>query len=427
MAGGDGEVGDAVTLGGGTGGSSAVGHPGGHGGLGGENGGGGYDGGGGQSTTPDPWGLMGGPGGLGGAGESTQRGGNGYDGDSGKFLGDGSGEGSGVVCGSSWCSGSGQNGQSGTAGHGGGGGGGGGSEGCCGIGGSGGGGGGGGGGGEGGGEGAGGGGSFGVFLVESAGAVVQDSSVTASDGGAGGAGAGGAFGGAGGEGGGVSTGAEGGDGGSGGDGGEGGRGGDGGGGAGGPSVALFGLTPSDAPGTTVSHGAGGAGGAVARAPATVAAAAPTAPQPTISDERTCRNAAAPRRGSNSTENRVFSAATAHSYLISRVPLTDSTCPEAESTASRSRPRTSGAGYKAVTRARVHTSSSRSTTSRRPLSEWRELGGEAEINEHSGPRPSGTLTTRVRASACTSRLASARPALSDPPDRRTAISAVHQQL
>src|SRR6202022_2213261 len=49
-------------------------------------------------------------------------------------------------------------------------------------------------------------------------------------------------------------------GGAGGPGGDGGHGADGGGGAGGPSVAIYGLTPADTPGTTVSHGNGGAGG-----------------------------------------------------------------------------------------------------------------------------------------------------------------------
>src|SRR5207302_5468 len=76
----------------------------------------------------------------------------------------------------------------GSAGHGGGGGGGGGSESCTlcttNHGGGGGGGGGGGEGGNGGEGGQGGGGSFGIFLVGSAGAIVQDSTVTASDGGA---------------------------------------------------------------------------------------------------------------------------------------------------------------------------------------------------------------------------------------------------
>ena len=246
---------------GGLGGTSPLGRVGGDGGDGGLQGSGGGTGQPGQLSSPDAQGRMGGPGGAGGAGDSESTGQDGDAGDSGSFVGDGSGAGPGAACGAFWCSAAGQDGASGTAGHGGGGGGGGGSE----SGGYGGAGGGGGAGGEGGGGGAGGesgGGSFGVFLVNSAGAVVRDSTVTASGGGDGGAGGGGAYGGAGGGGafGGVYTGASG-DGGTGGNGGEGGRGGDGGGGAGGPSVGIYGLTAADAPGTIVHVAEGGAGGA----------------------------------------------------------------------------------------------------------------------------------------------------------------------
>jgi CARDB len=252
-------------------GSSPVGHTGGNGGPGGNfelypdpNGG---DGAPGQLTTPDAWGLMGGPGGPGGAADIA--GGRGYDGDSGRFLGDGSGgvgyntsPGSGY-----WSTGDGGNGLTGTDGHGGGGGGGGGGQDSC-IcvfpdqGGSGGGGGGGGQGGGGGGRGQGGGGSFGIYLDNSTGATVRASTVTVADGGAGGLGAGGAFGGSGGGGalGGASSGSNAADGAQGGNGGIGGRGGDGGGGAGGPSIAIYGLTSTATPGTTLHLGTGGLGG-----------------------------------------------------------------------------------------------------------------------------------------------------------------------
>ena len=114
------------------GGSSPVGHVGGNGGPGGNwlHAGQtpGYDGGPGQSTTPDQWGLMGGPGGPGGAEDSI--GGRGYFGDTGRFLGDGSGGvGSNLSPGGGyWTTGSGYSGLRGTDGHGGGGGGGGGGE-----------------------------------------------------------------------------------------------------------------------------------------------------------------------------------------------------------------------------------------------------------------------------------------------------------
>ena len=248
------------------------GHPGGDGGRGGNETKGG-DGAQGQLLFPDSWGFEGGLGGPGGAGNSTHKsGGKGYTADSGHFGANGAG-GTSANVGSGqafWESTPGGRGLDGSAGHGGGGGGGGGSESCTlcttNHGGGGGGGGGGGEGGNGGEGGQGGGGSFGIFLVGSAGAIVQDSTVTASDGGAGGAGGGGTWGGLGGAGAGGTLGfsdpsgsaSAGGDGGL---GGVGGRGGDGGGGAGGPSVAIFGLTAAATPGTTVSHGTGGAGGA----------------------------------------------------------------------------------------------------------------------------------------------------------------------
>lgn len=263
--------GDGITrvgyIQGGAGGSSAVGHTGGAGGWGTQNGGAGQDGATGQLTYPDAYGLMGGPGGPGGAAGTTDSGGKGYDGDFGKFLGNGSGGGAGDAAPAGaayWLTASGTSGAKGSDGHGGGGGGGGGAacDTCPGAGGGGGGGGGQGGGGGGGGQG--GGGSFGIFLVNSAGAMVQNSSVTASDGGAGGAGGGGAYGGVGGAGGPAQSGncgCDGGGGGAGGRGGTGGRGGDGGGGAGGPSIAIFGLTAAAAPGTTATAGSGGSAGA----------------------------------------------------------------------------------------------------------------------------------------------------------------------
>jgi CARDB len=251
----------------GGGGTSPVGHTGGNGGYGGISGEAGREGAPGLLASPDQWGLQGGPGGAGGAGDPTHtKGASGYAGDSGHFGANGAGGAAGNAAEGSgyWISGHGGNGQAGSGGHGGGGGGGGGAEsefGCCNEGGGGGGGGGGGAGGGGGQGGQGGGGSFGIFLVESAGARVEDSSIAASNGGAGGGGGGGAYGGTGGPigfGGSPVNAAS--AGGAGGPGGDGGRGGDGGGGSGGPSVAIFGITEADAPGTTVSHGSGGAGG-----------------------------------------------------------------------------------------------------------------------------------------------------------------------
>jgi hypothetical protein len=198
-----GNGGSGVTLGSdgnlhaGLGGTSAGGHPGGEGAFGGFDGESGSDGAPGQSIVPDSHGGMGGAGGLGGAGGSNPGTGlRGLAGDFGYNGADGAGGGTGDAvppANGLWFTRSGQDGQSGTAGHGSGGGGGGGSDGCTvfgskadgGLGGGGGGGGAGGGGGKGG---QGGGGSFGIFLVNSAGALVRDSSVTASNGGAGGTG-----------------------------------------------------------------------------------------------------------------------------------------------------------------------------------------------------------------------------------------------
>jgi hypothetical protein len=258
---------------GGAGGTSPVGHTGGRGGYGSfcadENP---TDGVQGMLTSPDQFGLQGGPGGAAGAnGSSYTHGSNGYAGDGGHFGANGGGGTSGGVAGGSsfWISEAGTSGVSGSGGHGGGGGGGGGSESgtlCGGNGGNAGGAGGGGGGGaQGGGGGIGGtgaGGSFGIFLSTSTGALVKQSTITAANGGAGGHGGAGAYGGTGGSigfgGSPVNNGAAGG---AGGPGGGGGRGGDGGGGAGGPSVAIFGLGAGAVTGTTVSHGSGGAGGA----------------------------------------------------------------------------------------------------------------------------------------------------------------------
>jgi hypothetical protein len=100
-------------------------------------------------------------------------------------------------------------------------------------------------------------------LVDSSGALVSDSIVTAANGATGGAGGGGALGGAGGGGGlgGIPN-----DdddaspGGRGGIGGAGGRGGNGGGGAGGPSAAIVGLAPAAVIAATLHHGAGGVDG-----------------------------------------------------------------------------------------------------------------------------------------------------------------------
>jgi CARDB len=217
----------------------------------------------GQAASPDAWGNMGGSAGnRGSCGSNYTKGQDGGWGDNGIYLGNGSGGGTANGNpGGFWLSQSGTKGPNGTDGHGGGGGGGGGSD----EGSFGGGGGGGGGGAQGGGGGTGGqggGGSFGIYLLNSAGAQVVDSTVTAADGGAGGHGGAGAWGGTGGSigfgGPGKDDGAEGG---AGGAGGNGGRGGDGGGGAGGPSYAIFGVGPSATPGTNVSHGNGGAGGA----------------------------------------------------------------------------------------------------------------------------------------------------------------------
>lgn len=228
----------------------------------------------GQLTSPDAFGLMGGDGGFGGAGDSEPEVGSaGYPGDVGVFRGDGDGGGPGnatpsVSSGSVvyWHSRPGDPGLRGSGGHGGGGGGGGGADPCRTCFDSAGGGGGGGAGGEGGGPGiggTGGGGSFGIFIVNSPGALVLDSTVSAANGGAGGTGGGGALGGGGGPGG-PGAAAEGDDaraGGAGGFGGAGNRGGDGGGGAGGPSVAIYGIPSSATVRTTVAHGSGGAGGA----------------------------------------------------------------------------------------------------------------------------------------------------------------------
>jgi hypothetical protein len=251
-------------------GTSPVGRKGGAGGEGGYTTSGG-DGGTGLSTTPDSFGRVGGPGGQGGAGggSSSFPGGKGNNGDSGAFPGDvtgGTADNASTTPGL-WLSQPGHTGHRGSNGHGGGGGGGGGSqqpffanEDA-----SGGGGGGGGGGGEGGGGGSpgqGGGGSFGIFLVDSPGAIVQDSTIASAAGGAGGAGGQGAQGGVGG-GAGIGGGPESSKASSGGDGAPGGagsRGGAGGGGAGGPSVAIFGMATSQVQRTSLSYGTGGTGG-----------------------------------------------------------------------------------------------------------------------------------------------------------------------
>ncbi len=176
-------------------GTSPVGHPGGHGGLGGSGVRSGANGKPGESQVADVYGRMGGPGGPGGGAPccNPRNGGRGYNGDTGVFRGDGAGGALVNIATSSgfWVSSSfGQPGGSGSDGHGGGGGGGGAREGgfClfCNDGGRGGGGGGGGQGGGGGGGGRGGGASFGIFLENSVGAIVRDSTVTASSGGAGG-------------------------------------------------------------------------------------------------------------------------------------------------------------------------------------------------------------------------------------------------
>ncbi|HEY5143546.1 MAG TPA: hypothetical protein VII98_08600 [Solirubrobacteraceae bacterium] len=261
-----------------TGGSSAAGHPGGNGGRGGE-GASGADGASGLSLqiSPDPFGGFGGPGGPGGAGGDSgfKPGGSGYAGDSGHFGAGGAGGGSRNTSlnTGTWAGDAGVPGQPGSPGHGGGGGGGGGADTCLigapPTGGNGGGGGGGGSGGGGGNGGRAGGGSFGIFLANSTGARITDSSVVAADGAAGGNGGPAGYPGAGGFGApggpgkdsyGICTAATGARGGKGGLGGPGGLGGDGGGGAGGPSVAIYGISPSAAPGTSVGHRKGGAGG-----------------------------------------------------------------------------------------------------------------------------------------------------------------------
>ncbi len=282
--GGNGGVGGNGVVGagaGGAGGAGAVGHSGGAGGTGGYETDGGA-GSGGHSLEPDAWGGQGGPGGAGGQnGNSYTAGSPGYAGDSGHVGPDGAAAPAGNAQPGSgtWLSAAGQGGTAGSPGHGGGGGGGGGADNCLFAtspqGGGGGGGGGGGAGGGGGGGGQGGGGSFGVFLVSSAGAMVTNSNVTASDGGAGAAGGTHGFPGAGGAGGlgaagngpkgacFVDTGATGGKGGL---GGPGGLGGNGGGGAGGPSIAIYGLTAgATTQGTTFSHGKGGVGGSTTAA------------------------------------------------------------------------------------------------------------------------------------------------------------------
>jgi hypothetical protein len=271
------------------GGSSAAGRPGGKGGTGGF-GGSGFDGDPGQSTIPDAFGGMGGPGGPGGAGGGSgfMPGSPGYAGDAGHKGADGAAGGPGNQAPNSgtWVTQSGALGQTGTPGHGGGGGGGGGADYCLvgfdPVGGRGGGGGGGGSGGGGGVGGQGGGGSFGIFLVDSTGAVITNSSVSADAGAIGGNGGPGGYAGAGGVGvaggsgvgpSGACTASAGASGGKGGLGGPGGLGTGGGGGAGGPSVAIYGLPASAAPGTTVSHGTGGAGGSGASGSAAAGVAA----------------------------------------------------------------------------------------------------------------------------------------------------------
>jgi hypothetical protein len=225
---------------------------------------------------PDAFGHLGGPGGAWGASgpEHYSAGENGYPGEggiNGALIGPGNGSGGTSANASTlpgfWRTSSGTAGYRGEDGTSGGGGGGGGSStheffGCENEGGGGGGGGQGGGGGGGGQGGQGGGGSFGIFLASSSGAEVSGSTVTSANGGQGGSGGAGAPGGTGGP---IGFGGaphnEGGRGGAGGPGGDGGNGADGGGGAGGPSVAIFGLTSTATPGTTVGHGSGGAGGA----------------------------------------------------------------------------------------------------------------------------------------------------------------------
>jgi CARDB len=270
----DGEGGQSGSFGGprgrgGEGGNRTKSNSGGAGGFGLCDGERGQDGQHGQITFPDAFGKEGGAGGFGGAGGSSyQPGESGVPGDSGLFFPNGSGgvPGNRASGAPYWVTNPGGYGPSGTDGYGGGGGGGGGADTaagpiCSNAGGDGGGGGGGGGHGGGGAGGQGGGGSFGIFLVGSTGAVATNSTISAADGGSGGHGGAGAPGGIGGP---IGFGGPpenaAGRGGAGGPGGDGGRGADGGGGAGGPSVAVYGLSPAETPGTTVSHGNGGAGG-----------------------------------------------------------------------------------------------------------------------------------------------------------------------
>jgi hypothetical protein len=246
---------------GGGGGASPVGRAGGKGGVGGNpgdnDGGPGFAGLGSGGGPGGPGGDGGNPGRLGGAGSSGDWGVRGVDGAGGKHV---------IPFSGVWTSGPGAPGTPGTDGYGGGGGGGGGGQGGLADDGGGNGGGGGGGGGEGGRGGAGGiggGGSFGILLVDSTGAVVRESVVSAADGGAGGSGGSGGWPGQGGA---RGLGAthctdEIGAGGNGGLGGVGGLGAHGGGGAGGPSIGLYQVNSSiTAAGNTLSFGSGGAGG-----------------------------------------------------------------------------------------------------------------------------------------------------------------------
>lgn len=261
----------AGSFGGGGGGSPVVGRYGGNGGDGhyaaaGSAGRVGLAPVGGRIRDQDPHGGLGGAGGA--AGNPGRRGGAGENGDFGNRGAEGRGGQSGSETGGIWTSAFGENGTSGADGHGGGGGGaGGGQTGYTVIDGTGNAGGGGGGGGEGGKlgkPGQGGGGSFGIFLVNSTGAVVRNSVITAGNGGTGGAGGAGGRPGSGGARGlpatycpdqiGV--------GGKGGLGGAGGFGGGGGGGAGGPSVGLYVIGSAGVArgGNTLRAGTGGPGG-----------------------------------------------------------------------------------------------------------------------------------------------------------------------
>lgn len=258
------------------GGGSCDGFPGAGGGVtgprtgreGGEGGYGGTENGGQAQQGQAGAGSGGGAGGLGGAnGDPGKTGGRGNNGDPGTFMGDGAGGNGGSAAGGGWLSAAGQGGASGTDGFGAGGGGGGGAQVCffCNNGGGNGGGegGDGGAGGRAGGAGGGGGGSFGILLVNSSGAVIKDSVISAANagkggnGGQGGQGGSGGFGGAGAT---VCT-SEVGAGGNGGTGGGGARGGHGGGGAGGLSYAIYVHNSSvTQTGNTLSYGNAGAGG-----------------------------------------------------------------------------------------------------------------------------------------------------------------------